>query len=107
MVYLPFRQTSKSELDKPFQSHLPDISMKEISGYNYEEELADLSAMSTEWLEQLNYAANAANERQIYALIAEIIPSHAALANRLKEMVYNFALEGIIENTQKLLQRPD
>ncbi|MEM9275657.1 MAG: ATP-binding protein, partial [Cyanobacteria bacterium P01_F01_bin.143] len=107
MVYLPFRQTSKSEIDLSFQSHLSDISMKEIAGYNYEEELADLAAMSTEWLEQLNYAANAANERQIYALIAEIIPSHAALANRLKEMVYNFALEGIIENTQKLLQGSD
>ena len=67
-------------------------------------DLEKLSSMPTEWLEALHYAAISASERKIYALIKQIPEEYSALANNLKEMVNNFALEGIIDQVENLLQ---
>ncbi len=107
MFYLPISQISETKIDQHLshQSESSQLSPSEISVDNYcQEELADLSIMPIQWLEKLNYAANAANEREILALIATIPDSHVTLANHLQEMVHNFALEEIIESTQKLLE---
>jgi|GEM_PF-1128849 len=107
-VYIPFSPTSKSENQHVSHNcYLPSMSTEKNSADVEQEMITELSTMSIEWLAKLNYAATGADERQIKALIAEIPLSHVALANRLKEMVYNFALEGIIENTQKLLEVRD
>ena len=108
-VYLPLTQTSETKIEQnlseQFYASKSLISSKnEIAIDNCQDELANLSIMSIQWLEKLNYAANAANEREIQALIASIPDSHLTLANCLKGMVHNFALEEIIESTQKLIQ---
>ena len=106
MVYLPLIQTSEPEINQHSSDryHLPRSFISESSVDNYQDQLEDLSIMPIKWLEKLNYSANAANEGEIYALISEIPPSHVTLANRLKEMVHNFALEEIIDRTQKILK---
>ncbi len=109
MFYIPISQTSETKIAQNLshQSQEAKSSMNEPTVDNCQEELAELSMMSIQWLEQLNHAASAANEREIQALIATIPDSHVTLANLLKEMVHNFALEGIIESTQKLLEVKD
>ncbi|MGK7897743.1 MAG: ATP-binding protein, partial [Xenococcus sp. (in: cyanobacteria)] len=107
-VYLPLTQTSETKIaqrssEQFYAPKLSRSSRQEITINNSLDELADLSMMSIQWLEQLNYAAIAANEREIQALIARIPQSHLTLVNRLKEMVHNFDLEEIIERTQKIL----
>ena len=108
-VYLPISQTSETTIDPHFsnQSQVLKSSMNKLAVNNSQEELEELSIMSIQWLEKLNHAATAANEREIQTLIAIIPDSHVALAHRLQEMVHNFALEGIIESTQKLLEVKD
>ena len=107
MFYLPISQISETKIDQHLsnQSEVSQSSLNAISVDNCQEELAaDLSIMPIQWLEKLNYAANAANEREILALITTIPDSYVTLANHLQEMVHNFALEEIIESTQKLLE---
>ena len=108
-VHLPISQTSETTIDPHFsnQSQVLKSSMNKLAVDNFQEELEELSIMSIQWLEKLNHAATAANEREIQTLIAIIPDSHVALAHRLQEMVHNFALEGIIESTQKLLEVKD
>jgi PAS domain S-box-containing protein len=65
--------------------------------------LEQLKQMPDAWVEKLHYAAISANERDIYALITQIPSEYISLANCLKQMVNNFALEGIINYAEKVL----
>lgn len=65
--------------------------------------LEELNKMSISWLEKLHHAAIAASDRQIHQLIALIADEHPTLAANLEKMVDNFALEGIINQTESLL----
>ena len=65
--------------------------------------LKELNNMPTQWLEKLHHAAISASDRQIYYLIDLIADEHPTLAANLKEMVANFALESIIDQTETLL----
>ncbi len=67
------------------------------------QQLTELSIMSEEWLKQLNFAAIAADDREIYDLIDQIPSSNQNLAQCLTEIVNNFALETIIDSTSNLL----
>lgn len=69
------------------------------------QKLTELSLMSQEWLQQLNYAAIAANDQEIYDLIHQIPEPYHNLADCLREMVHNFALEPIINSTSDLLNQ--
>ena len=68
-----------------------------------EVDLKELERMPTQWLEKLHHAAIAASDRKIHSLIDLIADEHPTLAADLKKMVDNFALEGIIDRTETLL----
>ena len=65
--------------------------------------LAELNNLPTQWLEKLHHAAISASDRKIHGLIDLIADEHPTLAVNLREMVNNFALEGIIDQTETLL----
>jgi two-component system sensor histidine kinase/response regulator len=56
--------------------------------------------MSTNWVEQLNYAACECNDDVILELIAQIPAENASLANVLKDLANNFEFQKIMELTQ-------
>ena len=65
--------------------------------------LEELNNLPIQWLEKLHHAAISASDRKINNLIDLIADEHPTLAANLKEMVANFALEGIIDQTESLL----
>lgn len=75
-----------------------------VSLVNTTMDLEELEQLPREWLQKLHYAAISANEREIYLLIEQMSPENLALAHKLKTMVSNFALEGIINRTEELLK---
>ena len=66
--------------------------------------LEALEAMPVTWLERLHLAVVSANEQDIYEAIELIPTEYASLAETLTEMVANFAVEGIINRTEELLE---
>lgn len=66
-------------------------------------ELEVLDQMPKQWLEKLHYAAISASDRKIHQTIDLIADEHPTLADDLRAMVNNFALEGIINQTEILL----
>ncbi|VEP14228.1 putative Histidine kinase [Hyella patelloides LEGE 07179] len=106
-------------ISKPFDSEkllmaiAKHLDLSYTYGHNYVQQdlvinnsldIKELSSMPTEWLEKLHYAAISASDLKIHHLIAQIPDRYSTLANNLTEMVNNFALEGIIDQTEDLLQ---
>ncbi|WOD40718.1 MHYT domain-containing protein [Nodosilinea sp. E11] len=59
----------------------------------------DFSGLSTDWLGQLHQAAQAADDRQVRQLIAQLPADYQALAQRLDCLVDDFRLDVIIDLT--------
>lgn len=57
----------------------------------------DFEDLPTVWVERIHQAAQAADDRQVRQLIAELDPSHQALAQRLRLLVNDFRLDLIID----------
>ena len=88
---------NKSNLPQPTREFCEEVAIAP------EIDLEELEQMPIQWLEKLHHAAIAASDRQIQQLIASIAEEHPALAANLTKMVDNFALEGIIDRTESLL----
>ena len=97
---------------KPFRTEELFAKIAEHLGavYLYDEEktpepastalgAADLMALPATWRHALAEAAGLADDDTLLALIEEISSAHADLAQRLREMVHNFAFEEIIHLT--------
>jgi len=56
-----------------------------------------LTIMSKEWINELYQAANSIDNEQILQLIEQIPPTHASIAQAIKEMVNNFRCDQIID----------
>lgn len=91
-----------SNLD--YQDSSKDNLYSVVSLVNTTMDLEELEQLPNEWLQKLHYAAISANEREIYLLIEQMPLENLALAHKLKTMVSNFALEGIINRTEELLK---
>jgi len=72
-------------------------SSKNIAGEDLKQYLLQ---MSTDWVEQLNYAACECNDDVILELIAQIPAENGNLANVLKDLANNFEFQKIMELTQ-------
>jgi signal transduction histidine kinase/NO-binding membrane sensor protein with MHYT domain/DNA-binding NarL/FixJ family response regulator len=60
---------------------------------------ADLSTLAPAWLAQLHQAAQAADDRRVQQLIAELPAEHRGLADRLERLIHHFRLDVIIDLT--------
>ncbi|PZV09992.1 MAG: histidine kinase [Leptolyngbya sp.] len=60
---------------------------------------ADFSALAPDWLTQIHQAAQAANDRQVRQLIAQLPDEQKVLAQRLDRLVNDFRLDVIIDLT--------
>ncbi|HBB36061.1 MAG TPA: hybrid sensor histidine kinase/response regulator [Cyanobacteria bacterium UBA8803] len=56
-----------------------------------------LKLMPAEWIEELYQAANSIDNDQLFHLIAQIPPTHTALAKALADLVHNFRCDRIID----------
>lgn len=63
-----------------------------------------LTSMPLNWIQQLHQAALYTDEQQILRLLAQVPPTHAALALGLTDLVNNFRCDQILHLTQSLLQ---
>ena len=59
----------------------------------------DLQALAPDWLKAMHQAAQAADDRRLHQLIADLPAEHHALAQRLSQLVNNFRLDIIINLT--------
>ncbi len=62
---------------------------------------SELSAMPTDWVEQLHQAATKVNAKLVLKLIEQIPESNTPLADTLTHLVNNFCFEEIVELTQQ------
>ncbi|MBD1875931.1 response regulator [Nodosilinea sp. FACHB-131] len=60
---------------------------------------ADFSSLAPDWLAQIHQAAQAANDRQVRQLIAQLPAEQKVLAQRLDRLVNDFRLDVIIDLT--------
>ncbi|HZG41267.1 MAG TPA: MHYT domain-containing protein [Nodosilinea sp.] len=60
---------------------------------------ADFSPLSPDWLSQIHQAAQAADDRRVRQLIAQLPPDQQLLAQRLDRLVNDFRLDVIIDLT--------
>ncbi|WP_081972748.1 MHYT domain-containing protein [Leptolyngbya sp. KIOST-1] len=60
---------------------------------------ADFSALDADWLRQMHQAAQAADDRRVRQLIAQLPPEQDPLAQRLYRLVNDFRLDVIIDLT--------
>ncbi|MBE9158450.1 response regulator [Nodosilinea sp. LEGE 06152] len=60
---------------------------------------ADLSLLTPDWLSQVHQAAQAADDRRVRQLIAQLPPEQDPLAQRLNRLVNDFRLDVIIDLT--------
>ncbi|MBD1917739.1 MULTISPECIES: MHYT domain-containing protein [Cyanophyceae] len=60
---------------------------------------ADFKALAPDWLAQIHQAAQAANDRQVRQLIAQLPAEQKVLAQRLDRLVNDFRLDVIIDLT--------
>jgi signal transduction histidine kinase/DNA-binding response OmpR family regulator/PAS domain-containing protein len=60
---------------------------------------ADFSVLTPDWLSQIHQAAQAADDRRVRQLIAQLPPGQASLAQRLNRLVNDFRLDVIIDLT--------
>ncbi|MDJ0647173.1 MAG: GAF domain-containing protein [Xenococcaceae cyanobacterium MO_188.B19] len=103
--YLSDKKIPKDSVDvESKSSHTGHDDELSSNSAKLSHKLTELSLMSEEWLQQLNYAAIAANDQEIYDLIHQIPQPYHKLADCLSEMVHNFALEPIINTTSDLLK---
>jgi CheY-like chemotaxis protein len=56
-----------------------------------------LTIMSQEWIDELYQAANSIDNEQIFQLIEQIPPTHAAIAQAITDMVNNFRCDQIVD----------
>ncbi|MBO3464353.1 hypothetical protein [Aetokthonos hydrillicola] len=63
---------------------------------------SSLQVMSSEWIEQLHYAAAQGSDLLIYQLIKQIPEENAPLAVALTDLVDNFQFERITELAQSI-----
>ncbi|MBZ8180264.1 response regulator [Oscillatoria salina] len=66
---------------------------------------SELAAMPPDWVRELYQAANTVREETIEELIVEIPPTQAALAEALKDLVYNFRLDEIVRLTKQVIEK--
>ena len=99
---------------KPFREEELFAKIAEYLGvvYRYAEEeesagsvpvelsAADLAVLPEAWRRSVAHAASTADENALLALIEEIAPERAALAEGLRERVHNFAFEELMHLTQ-------
>ena len=60
---------------------------------------ADLAHLPVEWLTQLRQAAQAADDRRVNQLIAELPPHQQSLADQLTQLAHDFRLDIILDLT--------
>lgn len=60
----------------------------------------DLLVMSAEWIARLHQAASGCSDRQVLQLLEQIPAAQDELAQRLRELAYDFRFEEIIELTK-------
>lgn len=60
---------------------------------------ADFADLPPAWVERIHQSAQAADDRQVRQLIAELGPDHQGLAQRLSQLVNDFRLDLIIDLT--------
>ncbi|WNZ24075.1 GAF domain-containing protein [Leptolyngbya sp. NK1-12] len=63
----------------------------------YQVSASDLEVMPPEWIASLCQAASGCSDRQVLQLIEQIPAAHSNLARGLKELVYHFQFEEIVE----------